>query len=376
MGIIFHIDVNSAFLSWSALDILAKDKKARDVREIEAIVGTLDGTRRGVVLSKSIKAKKLNIKVGESVAKVVSRYPDIVVVEPDKDSYEKHSEDFIRILMEYTDKVEQASIDEAYMDVTELIDINNVQSILELACKIKKQIKSELGFTVNIGISVNKLLAKMASDFEKPDKVHTLFKFEMEDKMYPLSISALYGCGRATVERLKRLNVSTIGDVLSVSLTDLQGLLGSKTGQYIYKAVRGEGDTEVKVCRDAAKSYSRERTTEEDLYFKDYGKVREIICNIASELEKTLKADNRQSGTVVLLLKDTEFNRHSKQTSLKKPVMDKKTIEVNALRLYSELSKEIFDRGLGIRLIGIRLTNINIGEYYQYTMDDYLEFLK
>ena len=370
--VIFHIDVNSAFVQWSAIDILERDPKAQDIRKIEAIVGGNDGTRRGVVVSKSAPAKKLSIKIGESVTKVKSRYPSLVVIEPDFDSYKRHSEKFIALLYEYTEMVEQASIDEAYIDVTSQINKSDISSILDLAYTIKNRVRDELGFTVNVGISTNKLLAKMASDFEKPDRVHTLFKFELEDKLYSLPIENLYGCGKATTQRLKQLYVETIGDVVAFPVSKLQDTLGNKTGQYIYNAVRGIGDEEVKTEREGVKSYSREVTTEKDITKRTQSEGVNLILDISGELTRQIQSEGRKVYTIAIVLRDSKFTRYTRQITLPDSTSSQLIINTKAQELYRQLSDEIFSKGLGIRLVGVRLSNIDDSNYYQFTIFDYI----
>ena len=374
MKVIFHIDVNSAFLSWSAIDLLKENPKGVDIRKIDAIIGGDDGTRRGVVVSKSKSAKLLDIKVGESILKVKSKYPNLLIVEPNMQSYRKHSSEFMNLLLSYTDKVEQVSIDEAYVDVTDLIDKSQVESIFNLAYEIKDKIRDGLGFTVNIGISVNKFLAKMASDFEKPDRVHTLFKSEIKDKMYKLPIDNLYGCGKATTKRLNEVGIATIGDAADTSLERLQALLGVKLGYYIYQSAHGNGDDEVAVNTSERKSYSMEVTTINDIELSDIRSSTLLLSQISESLAERLKEDNKSVYTVAITIKDSDFKKHSKQVSLKKSIRDKGDILRESEKLYKSLVKEL-EKFKGIRLLGIRLSNIDNNEYHQMTIEEYLESL-
>ena len=371
--IIFHIDVNSAFVSWSAVELLRKNPKAPDIREIASIVGGYENDRRGVVVSKSKEAKKLDIKVGESVLKVKQRYPKIVVIHPNRKFYNRCSKAFIEILKSYTDKVEQLSIDEAFVDVTELVKVDDICSILNLANDIKGQIKNKLGFTVNVGISTNRLLAKMASDFEKPDKVHTLFLEEIEEKMYGLPIEDLFGCGKATAEKLRGVGIEKIGDVLSFSLIRLQGLLGEKNGLYIYNSVRGVSSDEIKEECEEAKSYSREVTTEQDITFVGYATALNILKELSADLSLKLKREKRKVFTIGVVVKDSEFQRHSKQKTLDISTDNDIIILETAEKLYKEVSKVIFAENLGIRLIGIKLSNVDDEKYHQMTIDEIIK---
>ena len=215
--IIFHIDVNSAFLSWSAVKQLKEDPSAVDLRTIPSIVGGDISTRHGVVTAKSIPAKKYGIRTGEPVAKALQKCPNLTIVRSDFETYRAYSRQFIGILKKYSPVVEQASIDEAYADITPLWEaysgpLSGKEYAIETAARIRAEIRETLGFTVNVGISSNKLLAKMASDFSKPDKTHTLYPDEIAEKMWPLPVDELYGCGAKTAEKLRTLGLLTIGD--------------------------------------------------------------------------------------------------------------------------------------------------------------------
>ena len=165
--IVFHIDVNSAYLSWEAVARL-KAGETVDLREIPAAVGGDIETRHGVILAKSIPAKKYGVTTGEPVVDALRKCPDLTLVKPHHQMYREQSRAFIAILQQYSDVIEQFSVDEAFVDMTGSGRLFGTP--VEAAHRIRKQIYEELGFTVNIGVSSNKLLAKMASDFQKPDR--------------------------------------------------------------------------------------------------------------------------------------------------------------------------------------------------------------
>ncbi|MBO5998378.1 MAG: DNA polymerase IV, partial [Lachnospiraceae bacterium] len=264
--IIFHIDVNSAFLSWSAVKRLKEDPSAQDIRLIPSIVGGDVKTRHGIVTAKSIPAKKYGIKTGEPVVKALQKCPELVIVRSDFDTYREYSRAFITILRKYSAKVEQASIDEAFLDMTDVLGSRPDPrgAAQETAGRIREEISGTLGFTVNVGISTNKLLAKMASDFTKPDRTHTLYPEEIPEKMWPLPIGDLYGCGAKTADKLRTLGVLTIGDAAALPEEVLRSYLGEKTGEYISLSSNGKGSDTVHTDRDDAKSYSNEITTPYD----------------------------------------------------------------------------------------------------------------
>ncbi len=210
MRIIFHIDVNSAYLSWTAVEQLKNGAKV-DIRTIPAIIGGDQKSRHGIVLAKSIPAKKYGIRTGEPVANAFRKCPNLKSYPPDHQMYREYSRRLMDFLRTYTTHIEQVSVDECYMDFTEIAD--RFTSPVEGANEIKDEVYKRFGFTVNVGISSRKVLSKMASDFEKPNKVHTLFPEEVPVKMWPLPIGELFMAGRSSVETMKKLEIYTIGDL-------------------------------------------------------------------------------------------------------------------------------------------------------------------
>ena len=220
---IFHVDVNSAFLSWSALKLLEEDPGAVDLRTIPSGVGGDVKTRHGIITAKSIPAKKYGVQTGEPVVKALQKCPQLVLVPPDFETYRKYSRALMEILARYTPLIQQVSIDEAYMDLTDRIPYGDREGALALAKQIRDHVREQLGFTVNVGISVNKLLAKTASDFEKPDRTHTLYPEEVPAKMWPLPIGTLHGCGKSTAQKLQLIGINTIGEAAAADLWSPRG---------------------------------------------------------------------------------------------------------------------------------------------------------
>jgi len=183
---VYHIDVNSAFLSWTAAYRVMVLGEKEDLRQIPSIIGGDQEKRHGIVLAKSTPAKKFGIQTGEAIVTAQRKCPGVVVVPPDYGLYVTASRAFIKILKEYSDIVMQYSIDEAWMVFEGFEKLYGRDQMVKLAYEVKDRIRDELGFTVNIGVSTNFLLSKMAGDFSKPDKVHTLFSEEIARKMWPL----------------------------------------------------------------------------------------------------------------------------------------------------------------------------------------------
>ncbi|MEE0954387.1 MAG: DNA polymerase IV [Eubacterium sp.] len=405
--IIFHVDVNSAFLSWSALQRLEKDPGALDLRTVPSAVGGDRASRRGVITAKSIPAKKYGVTTGEPVVKALEKCPDLILVQADFQYYRKKSRAFIAILHEYTDLVQQASIDEAYVDVTDVLKARlspvsagsvprrlhnpagngnctdyreSIRSLaVSLADEIRSQVSSRLKFTVNVGISSNKLLAKMASDFTKPDRTHTLWPEEVPDKMWPLPIGNLYGCGRKTAEKLAGIGISTIGQAAHADRNILVSILGEKAGDYILNSSRGYGSAHVQELRDDAKSYSSESTTPEDITRENFDAMMPPLLHELSEsVSRRMKKDGVYGNTVAVMVKTDTFQRRSRQRALSSATSDANRIYREASGLVQELlfgSKNdpgLYSQGYGIRLVGVRMSGLDKGEYRQVTLEDFI----
>lgn len=206
---ILHIDVNNAFLSWSAVEMIKQGEKI-DIRTIPSVIGGDEKRRAGIVLAKSMKAKDFGIVTGETLYSARKKCPALKVYPSNYKIYKEYSDKLYKLLLEYTDKIERYSIDECFLDMTNYL---MGDTLINKAYEIRKKVKDELGFTVNIGVANNKLLAKMASDFKKPDKVHTLFNEEIEAKMWPLTVSDLFMIGRRSIPKLNSMRIKTIGDL-------------------------------------------------------------------------------------------------------------------------------------------------------------------
>ncbi|MBP3901037.1 MAG: DNA polymerase IV, partial [Blautia sp.] len=377
MRTIFHVDVNSAFLSWSALKQLTEDPHSVDLRTIPSAVGGDVETRHGIITAKSIPAKKYGIQTGEPVVKALAKCPDLVLVKSDFAVYRDYSSRLMELLREYTPVLQQASIDEAYLDVSALLQDNDAYSNPErLAREIADHVKTSLGFTVNVGISSNKFLAKMASDFEKPDKIHTLWPEEIRQKMWPLPIGKLYGCGKATAARLQNLGIYTIGDAASADLSLLQGNLGQKAGLYIIERANGIDKSEVHAEERDAKSYSNETTTAEDITRDNYNTLAlPILKKLSEKVAGRLQRDNVWGSTVSVIVKTGAFRRHTRQTTLNAPTNDAEEIYSQTQTLLYDLlygkkggtdrSPGLFSQGDVLRLIGVGVSNLDNGENRQ-----------
>lgn len=347
MSIIFHIDVNSAYLSWTAVEQL-KNGAEVDLREIPSIIGGDKKSRHGVVLAKSIPAKKYGIHTGEPVVNAFSKCPNLVMEAPDHKLYSRYSHKLMDFLRTYTDRIEQVSVDECYMDFTEVA--GKYSSPVEGAMEIKNRVKEKFGFTVNIGISSNKLLAKMASDFQKPDKVHTLFPEEIQIKMWPLPIGDLYMAGRSSVETLKKLEIQTIGDLAQTPVEILELHLKSH-GRKLWEFANGIGDSEVETEPGEAKGIGNSTTLPKDVESEEEAKP--VLKKLAESVSLRLQKAGQKAGMLSVEIRYYNFENVSHQKQLLRPVNQEKELYQEAIELF----RELWD-GRPIRLLGIRTSKL------------------
>ncbi len=345
--VIFHIDVNSAYLSWTAVEKL-KNGSGIDLREIPCIIGGDQESRHGVVLAKSIPAKRYGIRTGEPVANAFRKCPNLVMEPPNHKMYSIYSRNLMEFLVSYTPDIEQVSVDECYMDFTGIA--GNYHSPIDAAVEIKNAIYEKFGFTVNIGISNNKLLAKMASDFEKPNKVHTLFPQEIPVKMWPLPVSELYMAGKASVAVLKKLEIQTIGELAQMEPHLLELHLKSH-GRMLWEFANGIGDATIHAEESAAKgignstTLSRDATTEEE--------AKKVLLWLAESVGKRLRKAKQKAGMVSVEIKYHDFRTASHQKQLIQNTNSEQLLYENACALFRELWN-----GEPIRLLGIRTSKL------------------
>lgn len=308
--IIFHIDVNSAFLSWEAVYRLAHKGGKQDLREIASAVGGDVTLRHGIILAKSIPAKDYGIKTGETIPEARRKCPDLVLVPPNYNLYEKCSAAFLGILREYSDVVEQYSIDEAFVDMSASCHLFG--SPEETAGQLKNRIRKELGFTVNVGVSTNKLLAKMASDFQKPDRVHTLYPDEIKTKLWPLPVSELFFVGRATTGKLLSVGIRTIGELAQSDPAWLKSML-KKQGELIWGFANGIDLSPVLAEPAANKGYGNSTTTPFDV--TDPETAEQVLLALSETVGSRLRSDRVRICEVSVGIRygDLSYASHQKQ---------------------------------------------------------------
>ena len=345
--IIMHIDVNNAFLSWTALELLQNGSKY-DIRNSYAVIGGDPSARKGIVLAKSNPAKKQGVVTAETLYSAKKKCPVLRVYKPNYSFYQKMSNSMFQLLYKYTPDIEIASIDECYLDYTPIKHIYG--DPLDFAKKIQNEIYETLGFTVNIGIANNKLCAKMASDFEKPFKIHTLYENEIISKMWPLPVGELFGIGKKTVPKLEKLSIYTISDLANSDLDKLSKYFKNQA-QYLINRANGIDEAKVVSTPPERKGIGNEITLPKDIETKD--EVFNCFKILSEQISARLKKMEKYALTITIILKDNLFIRSTHQKKLLNAIRNSEDILKIAKELYLEMKYE-----KPIRLIGIRVNNL------------------
>ena len=354
---ILHVDVNNAFLSWTALDML-KNGSEIDIREIPAVIGGDESKRSGIVLAKSMKAKECGIKTAETIYQARIKCPGLKVFPSNFKVYRYYSNQLYQLLLEYTDKIERFSIDECFLDMTHYL-MND--TLLNKGKEINRRVKEELGFTVNVGVAHNKLLAKMASDFTKPNRVHTLFEDEIASKMWTLPISELFMLGKRTVPKLYNMQIKTIGDLAKTNKKILQNKFG-KHGTMMWEYANGIDNSEVKYQKEKPKGIGNSVTLPEDI--SDIDKLEEILLALTEQVTYRLRKQKMLARVVNVQLRNKDFVDTSHQRKLSIATASTKEI----LEVAKELLEQMYRKGTPIRLIGVRVDDLTDTEETQISL--------
>ena len=360
--IIMHIDVNNAFLSWTALELL-KNGYPIDIREICAIIGGDEKRRAGIVLAKSTPCKKLGIKTAETIYSAKRKCPSLKVFPPDYHMYQKRSKELFSLLYEYTPDIEIASVDECYLDYGRVKKLYGDEILF--AKKIRKEVNEKLGFTINIGIANNKLCAKMASDFEKPNKIHTLYNYEIKEKMFPLAIEELFTVGKSTSEKLRALGIETIGDLANRKEYELRKIFKNQS-IYLINIANGIDESSVDSSLFVPKGISNEVTLSSDVNTKKELNI--YLKKLSLKVSERLRNEGKKAKVICIILKDSDFRRYSHQKKLKNAISGFEKIYNYSKEVLSE-----FYNGEKVRLIGIRLDDLVLKQSYQTSLFDNYE---
>ena len=354
---ILHVDVNNAFLSWTAVEML-KNGSDIDIRQIPAIIGGDETKRSGIVLAKSMKAKECGIKTAQTIYQARAKCPGLKIYPSNFKIYKQYSNKLYELLLQYTDKIERFSIDECFLDMTNYL----MQDKLENKAKeISRRVKEELGFTVNIGIAPNKLLAKMASDFTKPDRIHTLYKEEIPTKMWPLPVSELFMLGKRTVPKLYNMQIRTIGDLAKTSKETLSKKFG-KHGIQMWEYANGIDNSEVQYKKEKPKGIGNSITLPENA--EQIEKLEEILLALAEQVTYRLRKYDLLAKTVNVQLRTNNFEDTSHQGKLDNPTATTKEIYEKAKKLLNQM----YHKPMKIRLIGLRVDNLIEKENMQISL--------
>ena len=357
--IIFHVDANSAFLSWSAVYRLKILGETVDLREIPSVVAGEKESRHSIILAKSGPAKKYGIQTGEPLFIALEKCPELVVVPPDYPMYVEASRHFVEILRQFSPCVEQYSIDEAWVDMTGTGRLFG--DPLLAAEQMRRRIYEELGFTVNIGISCNKLLAKMAGDFEKPNKIHTLFPEEMESKFWPLPVRDLFLVGAATEAKLKRMGIYTIGQLAQADTHTLKKKLG-KHGLTIWHFANGRNADIVAPEPAENKGYGNSVTTAQDITNWENGQ--QVLLSLCETVAARMRKDSKCGRCITIHLRTCDFQHSSHQITF--PFATNNTEEL--FRSACQVFEQAWDGCVPLRQLGVQVTRLCDEPYQQYDL--------
>lgn len=353
--VIFHVDANSAFLSWSAAYRVKVLGEETDLRDVPSVVAGDKDSRHSIILAKSIPAKKYGIQTGEPLFQAMEKCPELVVIPPDYGLYVQASRHFVDMLRQFSPAVEQYSIDEAWVDMT---GTQRLWGPPRLAAELmRRRINEELGFTVNIGISSNKLLAKMAGDFEKPNKVHTLFPEEMGEKFFPLPVRDLFLVGAKTEKKLQTLGIYTIGDLASADVRVVKNRLG-KQGELLWHFANGRNADAVTPEPSENKGYGNATTTAHDVVTHE--EAYQVLLSLCETVATRLRRDGKCGSCVSIHLRTNEFRHFSHQCVLHGATNMTSEIFEASCRLFDEA----WDRITPLRQLGVQITRLS-GEPYQ-----------
>ena len=357
--VIFHVDANSAFLSWTAAYRVKVLGESLDIRDVPSVVAGDKASRHSIILAKSTPAKKYGIHTGEPLFKALEKCPDLVIVPPDYGLYVEASRHFVEMLRQFSPAVEQYSIDEAWVDMT---GTERIWGTPRLAAeKMRQRIWEELGFTVNVGISTNKLLAKQAGDFEKPNKVHTLFPEEIPHKLWPLPVRDLFLVGGATEAKLRKMGIYTIGDLARTDKEVVKKRLG-KHGETIWHSANGYNVDIVTPDPPENKGYGNSTTTSRDVTTRDH--AHQVLLSLCETVAARMRKDGKFGSCITVHLRTSEFHQFSHQAKLNGAT----NITGEIFRSACKIFNEAWDGQTPLRQLGVQMTMLTSEAYQQYDL--------
>ena len=355
--VIFHVDANSAFLSWSAAYRVQVLGEELDLRTVPSVVAGDKESRHSIILAKSGPAKKYGIQTGEPLFQALEKCPDLKIVEPDYSLYVECSRHFVEVLRQFSPVVEQYSIDEAWVDMTGTQRLFGPPVLA--ADALRRKVLDELGFTVNVGISSNKLLAKMAGDFEKPNKIHTLFPEEVPTKMWPLPVRDLFLVGAATERKLRLLGIYTIGELAHSDVGLLRRKLG-KHGETIWHYANGRNAELVTPEPAEAKGFGNSVTTAKDVTSTE--EAHQVLLSLMETAAMRMRRESKYGSCITVHLRTNEFKYFSHQSKLSCATNITRELYRQAARVFDEM----WDRKTPLRQLGVQITELSDRPYQQY----------
>ncbi len=361
--VIFHIDVNNAYLSWSALKLLNEGGDV-DLREVPSIVGGNRETRHGIVVAKSTPTKALGIRTADTVASALQKCPTLVMVPPDHKYYSAQGNKLIEYLSTICPRIERMSIDECFMDFEPIR--GSFDSPEEAAIFIRDTVKEKFHYTVNVGVSDRKVLAKMASDLKKPNRMNTLYAAEIHEKMWPLPIGRLFMCGRSSAAVLEKMGIHTIGDLANTDKMLVESWLKSH-GRLLWEYANGIDPSAVEPETTPAKGIGHSITLSKDVTNAE--EAHRILLQLSGSISERLEKQGLLAGGVSTEIKYASFRSASHQTILERATSSADEIGRQASALFDEL----WD-GEPIRLLGIR--TMKLRETGEPEQTDLFSFLK
>ena len=337
---IIHIDMDAFYAS-------IEQRDHPEYRGKPIAVGGSPQGRGGVVATASYEARKFGIRSAMSSKKAVQLCKDVIFIRPRFEVYKEVSKKIREIFHRYTDLIEPLSLDEAFLDVT--VDKQNIGSAIDIAKQIKQAIKDELRLTASAGVSVNKFVAKIASDMNKPDGLTFIGPSKVEHFMETLPVEKFFGVGKVTAEKMKKMNLHTGADLKKLTEAELTRHFG-KSGKFYYKIVRGTDDREVHPNRET-KSVGAEDTFPFDL--TTLAEMNVELEKIALTVQDRLYRNKLKGKTITLKIKYHDFKQVTRSFSCPEPINDLETIEGTAKQLLATTDAD----GKKIRLLGISLSN-------------------
>ena len=345
--VILHVDCNNAFLSWTAVDMLHNGSKI-DIRNRYAVIAGDEATRHGIVLAKSIPAKKAGVVTAETLYSARKKCPYLEVYPPNFKIYKKYSDRMYSYLCNYSKKIERYSIDECFIDCTD--SYREYGDPIKLAYKIKDDIRDNFGFTVNVGIGDNKLLAKMASDFSKPDKVHTLFTHEIKKKMWPLNVDELFMIGKAGSRKLHQMGINSIGELANYDINLLTREFKSM-GAMMWEYANGIDNSQVESERGNPKSISSSVVLPYD--YTDINEIKKVLNELSIDVGRRLRKKKMYAENVSIWVKYHDFSKISKQMILENLINSDNEIYEYACKLFDKVYNPDGDKKVRSLCVGV-----------------------